>query len=367
MGEWLSDPKNQRRLVILAILLVLIIGAVIALRLYVRAPAYSSESKTGEGSLLELFLSDEETETAEETEETETAEVSEEAVTATSVEGRKDGVYTIMVFGEDTSSGNTDTIMLVSLDTVNVTINAVSIPRDSMVNISSSVKKINSVYQTSGLEALMKQVANITGITPDAYIKIEWEAIGTLVDAIGGVYFDIPYDMDYDDPAQDLAIHLESGYQLLDGDMAMQLVRWRKNNDGSVSVGDVGRLAIQHDFLIEVAKQTLSLSNLDKLDELVQIFNANVETDLTLGNMLWFASQLSSIDLDSDLNFFTLPGDIDGEYNGLSYVILSPEEIIEMMNDYFNPYTEEITEDDLQIVYVTEDGELTITHGILAG
>ena len=323
--------------------------------------------------MLDLFIEieDEEEEETAETETTEEdaeeSESTEEEEEVESVEGRKDGVYTVLVFGEDTTSGSTDTIMLVTLDTVNTTINCVSIPRDTMVNISSSTKKINSVYAVSGLEALEKQVANITGITPDAYIKIEWEAIGTLVDAIGGVYFDVPYDMDYDDPAQDLSIHLSSGYQLLDGDKAMQLVRWRKNNDGSVSVGDVGRLEIQHDFLIAVAEQTLDVSNLANLDELVEIFNENVETDLTLGNLLWFANKLSSIDLDTGLNFFTLPGDTDGVYDGLSYVILYPDEVVEMMNTYFNPYTEEITESDLQIVYLDDSGELTITNGILAG
>lgn len=369
---WLSVRSHQYLLVILAIILVLVVGAVMAASIYVQPPEFASESKTGEGSMLDLFIEieDEEEETAEtETteEDAEESESTEEEEEVESVEGRKDGVYTVLVFGEDTTSGSTDTIMLVTLDTVNTTINCVSIPRDTMVNISSSTKKINSVYALSGLEALEKQVANITGITPDAYIKIEWEAIGTLVDAIGGVYFDVPYDMDYDDPAQDLSIHLSSGYQLLDGDKAMQLVRWRKNNDGSVSVGDVGRLEIQHDFLIAVAEQTLDVSNLANLDELVEIFNENVETDLTLGNLLWFANKLSSIDLDTGLNFFTLPGDTDGVYDGLSYVILYPDEVVEMMNTYFNPYTEEITESDLQIVYLDDSGELTITNGILAG
>ncbi len=282
--------------------------------------------------------------------------------------GHKDGVYTILLFGVDTSSNNTDTIMLVTADTKNQTCNVVSIPRDSMVNVSWSTKKINSVYMNQGLEGLEDQVKNVTGIQPDYYVKVDWSAIGGLVDAIGGVWYDIPYDMNYDDPAQDLHIHLSAGYQELDGDMAMQLVRWRKNNDGtSASVGDIGRIDIQQDFLMSVAKQTLKISNLLHLPSLIRVFRSSVESDLSFGNLLWFGLQYLRADLETDLNFTLLPGNIDGSYQNLSYVLLYPSQIVELMNTSFNPYQNPLTEENLEILQVNSNGDLYVTSGSLAG
>ena len=98
------------------------------------------------------------------------------------------------------------------------------------------------------MTALKQEVSRLTGIYPDFYVMVEWEAIGELVDALGGVYFDVPFDMNYDDPYQDLHIHQEAGYRKLSGEDAMEVIRWRKNN-GEPSPGDVGRIQIQQDFL----------------------------------------------------------------------------------------------------------------------
>ncbi len=285
-----------------------------------------------------------------------------------SMGGHKEGVYTILLFGEDTSSQSTDTIMLITADTVNKTCNVVSIPRDSMVNVSWSTKKINSVYMNSGLEGLRQQVKNVTGIQPDYYVKVDWSAIGGLVDAIGGVWYDVPCDMNYDDPAQDLHIHLSAGYQELDGDMAMQLVRWRKNNDGtSASVGDIGRIEIQQSFLMSVVGQTLKLSNVLRLPSLIQVFRSSVESDLSFSNLLWFGLQYFRADLERDLNFTVLPGNIDGSYHKLSYVLLYPDQIVELMNASFNPYRANLIESDLEIIQINSSGDLYVTTGSLAG
>ena len=278
--------------------------------------------------------------------------------------GRKDGVYTILLFGEDTSSHNTDTIMLVTADTKIKTCNVVSIPRDSMVNVSWSTKKINSVYMNQGLEGLREQVQNVTGIQPDYYVKVDWAAIGGLVDAIGGVEYEVPCDMNYEDPSQDLFIHLTAGQQKLNGDQAMQLVRWRKNNDGtSNSVGDIGRINIQQDFLMTVAKQTLKPSNIFHLPSLIQVFKETVESDLSFGNLLWFATQFLTSDLEESLHFTVLPGNVDGSYHKLSYVLLYPDEIVELMNSSFNPYRANLIESDLEIMQVNSSGDLYVSNG----
>ena len=119
-----------------------------------------------------------------------------------------------------------------------------------------------------GITALKKEVGKLTGITPDFYVMVQWEAVGQMVDALGGVYFDVPFDMDYDDPTpgQDLHIHLKEGYQKLDGDQAMGLIRWRHNNDYSVQYpnGDLGRIETQQAFLEAVAAECLKPATLLK-------------------------------------------------------------------------------------------------------
>ena len=228
--------------------------------------------------------------------------------------GRKEGVYTFLLVGQDTAGGgNTDTMMLITFDTVNKTINGMSLPRDTMINVDrkGSGHRLNAVYNYNkgsdpdtqvekGITALKKEVGKLTGITPDFYVMVQWEAVGQMVDALGGVYFDVPFDMDYDDPTpgQDLHIHLKEGYQKLDGDQAMGLIRWRHNNDYSVQYpnGDLGRIETQQAFLEAVAAECLKPATLLKAPALAEVFMENVTTDLSLGNILAFAQLASGMD-----------------------------------------------------------------------
>ncbi len=289
--------------------------------------------------------------------------------------GRKEDYFTFLLVGEDTSSGSTDTIMLASYDVANQTASLMSIPRDTMVNVSWDIKKINSVYSASeakggGIENLKKQVSYLTGVMPDFYVIVQWEAVGEIVEALGGVYFDVPFDMNYDDPYQDLHIHQEKGYRLLDGEDAMEVVRWRQNSDGT-NYGDTTRVEVQQAFLMALAEQCLKLGNWTKVSAFAKIFAENVETDLPLTNILWFAQQAMGLDTEN-LHVMTIPGDYNSYAwsrtykNNQSYVFVYPDETVEMVNQYFNPYTEDITADDLQIMYKNKDGSLGVTNGTLA-
>jgi LCP family protein required for cell wall assembly len=187
--------------------------------------------------------------------------------------GRKEGVYTFLLVGLDQLQANTDTMMIGSFDTVNHKLNIVSIPRDTCANVEYSVKKINAVYALGGgIEALMAAVSDMTGFSIDSYILVDIEAFTALVDTLGGVYFNIPHNMDYDDPRQNLHIHFSAGYQQLSGADAVKVVRWRQNNDGT-NYGDIERIKTQQSFLMTLAKQCLSLTNLlTKVDDYAKIF-----------------------------------------------------------------------------------------------
>lgn len=131
-------------------------------------------------------------------------------------------------------------------------------------------------------------------LSPDFTVTVEWEAVGELVDAIGGVWFDVPFNMYYRDEYQDLFINQPKGYRLLSGDDAMQVVRWRQNNSGvssGVSESDITRTQIAQDFLTAVVRQCLQIQNVTKIKELANIFTEYVDTELTVGELLWFAEQ----------------------------------------------------------------------------
>ena len=290
--------------------------------------------------------------------------------------GRKDGYYTFLVAGQDVISGGTDTMILISYDTKNKEIHAVSLLRDTMINTSSSSKRLNSVYARNrgssdlpeqervenGMTALKQEVSKLTGIYPDFYVLVQWEAIGELVDAIGGVHFEVPFDMDYDDPAQDLHIHQEAGYRLLDGDDAMQVIRFRKG--GGISLGDSGRTEIQRDFLVAVLKECLQPDILLKLPELARIFTENVDTDLTVGNILAFAQLAVGMDPDEDVTIVSMPW-TGVWYNGASMVVAQEDELLEILNDGINPYVADIQSSDLQLMYKKSDGSFGVTNATL--
>ena len=267
---------------------------------------------------------------------------------------RKEQFYTFLLVGRDTGGGGlTDTMMLGAYDVPNQKLSIMSIPRDTYVKYSGSTMLINAVYNSAGggekgIEALKEEIGELTGVIPDFHVILEWEAVGELADAIGGVWFEVPWDMNYDDPTQDLHIHIDQGYQHLNGSDVMGVVRWRKNNDGSHSaLGDIGRIQIQQDFMKAVIEQCLQPNVLlPNLTEYIRIFQKNVETNLAVSNMAYFAkSAIGSLDMD-DIEFVTLPYKSAGD----DHLLPVAGKIVEMVNESFNPYKDDILLSELSVV-----------------
>lgn len=296
--------------------------------------------------------------------------------------GRKEGCYTFLLCGRDVVSGSTDTMMLVTYDTKGKTVNAISLLRDTMTNTSAkrgAQKRLNVVFARNmgdrklgekervenGMTALKTEVSRLTGVYPDFYVLVEWEAIGRLVDAVGGVEFEVPFDMDYDDPDQDLHIHQKKGLRLLDGQDAMEVIRFRKNNSRSISLGDVGRTEIQRDFMVAVLKKCLTPEILLKLPTLVDIFMDNVDTDLTVGNILAFAQLAVGMDVENGVKFVPMPC-YGVMYDRASLVCAQEKDMLELLNDGINPYLDEIKSSDLQLMYRKSGGGFGVTNGKLA-
>ena len=280
------------------------------------------------------------------------------------VDGRKDGVYTFLVAGTDQISNNTDTIMIGSFDTVNHKLNIVSIPRDTLINIQHEVKKANSAYHYAAyyknvegssyyncdpVESMRKElVKSMLGFDVDKYVLVNLNAAAEVVDAIGGVEFDLPIDMNYDDPAQDLHIHFKAGQQHLTGQQAMEVVRFRHNNNGGgYPLQDLDRIKTQQAFLSAVADKMFSLQSVVKIPEFARIFSENVKSDLAVGEMIWFGNQALDIGTEN-IRFTTLPGEAKTVYGG-SYYVLDREACLALFNESFNPYKAALSLSDLDI------------------
>ena len=257
---------------------------------------------------------------------------------------RKENFYTILVSGVDDENGGSDTNILLAVDANTGYIYGVSIPRDTKAVIYGKEQKINAAYNIGGMELMAQTVSQQLGIPVDYTVLVDLKGFVALVDAIGGVEFHVPVDMDYDDPIQNLSIHLSKGTQHLNGEDALKVVRFRHNNDGTgYGSEDLGRMQTQQNFLKAVAKQTLTVSNLDKVDDFVKIFQRYVETDLTLGNLAWLAKEAINMGVDN-INFSTLPGEWESPY-----IHLDPEETLALVNQHLNPYVEDRTAEDLNL------------------
>ena len=295
-------------------------------------------------------------------------------------ERKSEDFYTILIFGTDVASGLTDTIMVASYDVTNQKATVMSIPRDTLINnyyLDQANMSINATYKQNGngekgTEALKTEVSRLIGFEPDYYVKIEWELVGKMVDAIGGVWFDNPYHMEYEDYVQDLYIYQEKGYRKLTGEDAMQVVRWRHNSPGIPSGGDgsdLSRLNVQHAFLKAALKQALKPQNIIHIPELVKLFNENVVSDLAIENMLWFGQQavLGGLGVD-DVEFLTMPvygaTVSGGRYYGKVCPI--PNQLLTIINESLNPYVQEVTLRQLDLIQMSADGNtLSSTTGIL--
>ena len=273
---------------------------------------------------------------------------------------RQDGVYTILLAGSDDGTCTTDTIMVAKLDTVRHTANFVSIPRDTLINVDSPIRKLNGVYWTavysglSGSEALRRHVKKLTGFDVDCYAIIELDAFERAVDALGGVWYDVPQRMYYEDGP---VIDLEPGWQLLDGEQAMWLCRYRS---GYVN-GDLDRIEVQHDFLKSAADQFLQLGTIPNIPQVAALLAESMDTNLTASNMAWLARQLLRC-RSEDVNFYTAPN-TPAYVHDLSYTFLDLYNWIQMINDCLNPTDQPVGEGQLDLVYL-RGGEVCCTTSL---
>ncbi|PHV71292.1 hypothetical protein CS063_06265 [Sporanaerobium hydrogeniformans] len=253
---------------------------------------------------------------------------------------------TIAVFGVDDDEVRTDVIIVVNFNSKTNKIKVVSVPRDTKVVWSEEqraalkedkgytqyVSKINEMTAYGGMKNIrkytMNELENILGITIDNYAVVNLEAFRKIVDTIGGVEVDVPSRMQYSDPYQNLYIDLQPGVQLLRGDKAEQLVRFR-----SYPRGDEDRIVVQQLFLQSFAEKIMSPQTLTKLPQFINILIKDLTTDVSLPQIMDYYPYLQNFNIDN-LAFATLPGEGRME-NGVSYFFIDTVKLPEFIENIF--------------------------------
>ncbi|MFZ5648386.1 MAG: LCP family protein [Bacillota bacterium] len=229
------------------------------------------------------------------------------------------GRINVLALGVDAREGEkmarADTIMLVSVDTEKNQMSILSIPRDTRVRVPGhGWEKINSTTLFGGPSLAMKTVSDLVGIRVDKYVMTNYEGFKDIVDALGGVTIDVKERMYHYDP-QDGGIYtidLKPGVQRLDGDKALQFVRYR-----GYALGDISRAEQQQKFLTALVDEVLQPSTVVKLPSLVSSISKAVQTNLSIGEMKKLALAAAKMN-NASLVTQTLPGKFlnteDGSY-----------------------------------------------------
>ena len=231
----------------------------------------------------------------------------------------------------------TDFIMLGKYDPNTREVNLISIPRDTKVETDFWDKKINSQYARGyKVENTINVVEKLTGVEIDYYVLFKTKVLRDLVDAVGGVTVTVPFNMNYDDPYQDLYIHLKKGTQRLNGKQAEQFVRYRKSNDGKTgyALGDVGRIKTQQEFIKAMISRCLEPQNLIKAGDLVDIVLKNTQTNITTDIATQYIDDAVAFKKER-VRIETLPGE-GRMVDGVSYFIHNEEEAKKLINEMFN-------------------------------
>lgn len=248
----------------------------------------------------------------------------------------------VLILGVDkvdkTDKGRSDTLMLLSYNPVLKKASLISIPRDTRIRLDKyGYQKINAAYAYENEQGSIKAVSNLLGIPIHYYVKIDYDGFVKLVDDLGGIKVNVPVDMNYDDDAGNLHIHFKKGEQVLNGEEALGLVRYRKGYADQ----DLSRIKTQQLFIDAFVDKVASPSTLLKAHKILRTVSDYVETNMMPSEILSYVDD--AIRVGKDINMYTLPG--KPEYiDGISYYIVNQSDVEEILKDVNAIATSDISE-----------------------
>lgn len=241
----------------------------------------------------------------------------------------------LLLIGLDQEEVRSDVIILLNYDPASGAMNLLSVPRDTRVKVRGRFEKMNALYAFGKESLLIKGMEQLTGLSVDYYLTLNFKGFRKIIDTLDGVEINVPFNMDYDDPDQNLHIHLKKGMQVLNGEKAEQFVRYRKGNrkNEGYEDGDMGRIKMQQEFIRELFTQKMKLRYIAKADDIFFILKKYMKTNIEVGDIRRYMTGFKNVSYDK-INMFTVPG--DSQYmNDLWYFIADKKETRKIINEQF--------------------------------
>ena len=238
----------------------------------------------------------------------------------------EDGTITVLLMGcdmrEGEKAGRSDTIMLAFVSAEKKAVNLLSIPRDTRVELAEGkdTTKINHAFAYGGVPLTRKTIENFLDVEIDRYVTVDFQGFADVIDALGGVDYDVEQRMYY--PAEH--IDLQPGPQHLDGQAALSYVRWR-----GTATADIGRIERQQKFLSTVLEQVMSTGTILRLPNLIITINTYIQTDFTLPELTSLINVFKDVS-NVTFNSSMVPGD-GTMINGISYWQYYPNQTAELL------------------------------------
>ncbi len=230
----------------------------------------------------------------------------------------------LVIFGTDKSGLRSDVIMVLSVDPKSDTVSLMSIPRDTKIKLNGSSKKINEALAVGKESLAVQKVKELTGITVNDYLTVNFSAVETVIDELGGIEFDVPCPMKYKDPDQDLYINIPKGLQTLNGEDSVKVLRFRQ-----YPMGDLQRNQVQQDFFKAALKQKLRAKYIGKIPAIYQLVEENIRSSMSVNELLSYVNAVSKMD-EPVIQTFELPVSIADPY-----VVIKQAEAEELISAYF--------------------------------
>lgn len=268
-----------------------------------------------------------------------------------------EGQYTILCLGMDEDGLNTDIMMLMVLDLNAAKINILQIPRDSYVGPDytfNEIGKINSVYSegacegTSGINQVVTCVRDMFGIPIDSYISIKCTDVAPVVDAMGGVPINIPYDIIYE-----AGKIIYKGEQVLNGEQSEWFVRFRHD----YLEGDIARIRAQRIFLAAAMQKVKDLGTFQIL-KIYPTLKEYISSNLKLSEIGMICDFAQTVPMEN-VTVRMVPGEDfePGDINDFYGYSVHVDETVDILNEYFRPYQEDMYAEDLHLTEIKHTAE----------